>query len=969
MSAQILAQESNYWNFSGNNSNYLLNFNHEPPIIQRINATGYPTNSLHRYENRMAYSDLSGQLVFYSNNDTILTTTLNPKYVGIQTNYGRSGIYCKTNAPNIVEFFYWHRQLGFSAENDTNIIYTLTQVKADIVKGIKMTENKVGDRFKQVYFRNPWTDGTQILNCKYYPKLNVYWIVGGTSDSLFFIRYRPESGIDTSFFIPNPATYNANSRIVFNHQGTAIAFASLNKFDSIGEPPEFPVDWGYGGLGNNRLDILAFDPNLGDVSIKRNLQYSTKVHHPNPVEYFYYTSVFGIEFSPNDSLLYALVLDQGFRNNQLWQFNVYPGAGEQNVYRLPYPKAQSPFVIVDDQHPISKDIKLGPNGRIYLNSFKTRLNTLSFIEYPDKKGKDCNIVYDGVQNPWGTSPDDLSSNYHFGYTHDHYKPVKFRHSSPCSGQFTQFENLTDSQNFVRYRFYFGDGDSCELDESFNLSIPGGRNVALSNVWGVGHQYTLPGQYFVKLKAINEVGGFVWYSDSITIHPPPVAGFTVSDTAGCQWIAHHFNNTSSFKPRFSGPPPVAYAYHWQFGNGLDTSMSFAAMPTAAQGSVSHSYSQNGLYRVSLVANDGLCTDTFTLNQQVNILPAPRPGIALALSDSGCSPLQVQVSRLWSDPIDSAHWQFGDGNVRTVLVNPATAVHTYNHTLSTQQKYLLKQRLFGSTGCITEDSMIISVLPGFENGYTPILDFASVNPDQSVSVSWHPHAHAAQYQVYKNNAPLALSVNANFTDPDYTAQAAYQVSAINVCAQPSPLSNIGKLMLLQGQNQNNQSALLQWTAYEDWSAASGILRYQLEVNQNGIFIPVAETNNRDFTDAEFIQSGQYERCYRVTAVQTANPSIQSHSNTACVGYEAVIFVPNAFSPNEDGLNDVFEPFNIGFKHYTLKVYNRWGEKIAEGRNWDGKIQGIPAPVGLYHFQIEGQTGKSENTFLKGEVMLVK
>lgn len=400
MSAQILAQESNYWNFSGNNSNYLLNFNHEPPIIQRINATGYPTNSLHRYENRMAYSDLSGQLVFYSNNDSIFNIGANTYAIGIKTIFGRSGIYCKTADSNIIDFFYWQDQYNFPRENDTNLIYFLTKVKVDNVNGNKLTENKVGDRFKQVYFRNPWTDGIHLLNCKYYQQLNAYWIVGGTSDSLFFIRYKPESGIDTSFFIPYPATYNANSRIVFNHQGNAIAIASLNKFDSIGKPPAIPVIWGYANYGTNRMDILAFDPNLGVVTNKRTLQYSTKVHHPDPVKYFYYTSVFGIEFSPNDSLLYAMVLDQGFRYHQLWQFNVYPGAGEPNVYRLPYPKANSPMVIVDDNRPISSNLKLGPNGKIYLNSYISRLNALSYIQYPDKKGEDCKIVYDAIPNPW-----------------------------------------------------------------------------------------------------------------------------------------------------------------------------------------------------------------------------------------------------------------------------------------------------------------------------------------------------------------------------------------------------------------------------------------------------------------------------------------------------------------------------------------------------------------------------------------
>jgi gliding motility-associated-like protein len=142
-----------------------------------------------------------------------------------------------------------------------------------------------------------------------------------------------------------------------------------------------------------------------------------------------------------------------------------------------------------------------------------------------------------------------------------------------------------------------------------------------------------------------------------------------------------------------------------------------------------------------------------------------------------------------------------------------------------------------------------------------------------------------------------------------------------------------------------------------------------NSTGAFEALNNNDTTHYTDNNFIQSGYYNRCYRITATQANNTNIVSHSNTLCLGYESVIFVPNAFSPNNDGLNDVFEPFNIGFKSYTLSVYNRWGEKIAEGRNWDGTTLGQTVPNGIYFYRISGKTGKDENVFLNGQVTVVR
>lgn len=69
---------------------------------------------------------------------------------------------------------------------------------------------------------------------------------------------------------------------------------------------------------------------------------------------------------------------------------------------------------------------------------------------------------------------------------------------------------------------------------------------------------------------------------------------------------------------------------------------------------------------------------------------------------------------------------------------------------------------------------------------------------------------------------------------------------------------------------------------------------------------------------------------------------------------LYIPTAFSPNGDGLNDQFEiKTRCNLLDYTLQVYNRWGELLFESRslasNWDGNYQGEPLPAGNYVYQI--------------------
>jgi len=86
---------------------------------------------------------------------------------------------------------------------------------------------------------------------------------------------------------------------------------------------------------------------------------------------------------------------------------------------------------------------------------------------------------------------------------------------------------------------------------------------------------------------------------------------------------------------------------------------------------------------------------------------------------------------------------------------------------------------------------------------------------------------------------------------------------------------------------------------------------------------------------------------------------------------VYVPNAFSPNNDGLNDTWNiPALSAYPEFDLTVFNRYGQIVFQNKNanrpWNGKFTGEPLPVGVYVYVIDL---KAEKRILKGTVTLFR
>lgn len=91
---------------------------------------------------------------------------------------------------------------------------------------------------------------------------------------------------------------------------------------------------------------------------------------------------------------------------------------------------------------------------------------------------------------------------------------------------------------------------------------------------------------------------------------------------------------------------------------------------------------------------------------------------------------------------------------------------------------------------------------------------------------------------------------------------------------------------------------------------------------------------------------------------------------------LFVPTAFSPNKDNLNDIFQPvlpLTCMKGSYRLAIYNRWGESVFQSydilKGWDGTIKGNAAELGVYHYAIRYRDNQEQEQHFKGTLTLLR
>lgn len=571
----------------------------------------------------------------------------------------------------------------------------------------------------------------------------------------------------------------------------------------------------------------------------------------------------------------------------------------------------------------------------------------------------------------------------------------------CNAQIINF--ALQSQNAVSYIWDFNDGTAVQ---SSSLSQ--------------SHTYTTPGIYLPKIILEDSKGCKVPLLGLDTIRIYGIEANISSDArllCDSGYVAFKDSSVSN---------DVVNKWLWNFGDGT----------TSPEESPNHKFANTGLYTVTLISKNRFgCADTAVNTKYIKVISSPK--IKITGDADACAPSLLNFAGEFVRTDTSAvtwKWDFGNGNTAQVIkpaaqifdvageysvtaeainsdgcydsvtskiiIHPKpivnagadTAICRFNSlTLHAAgaQSYLWGAdqslsctacanpvakpgqtaiyHLTGKTvfGCTNEDSIVVKVMQPFK---------IEVSKDDTLCRGESLVLSATGAQLYQWT-PSSYLDNANIGTPKSTPDASitYSVTGkdsvgcfndkktVTLKVYPKPaieITNGENITLSAGANINlltkNSADINKWKWTPDkWLSCSSC--------------------------AQTITSPQSTITYKVTGFNEGKCEAQDEITVNIVCNNANIYIPNTFSPNNDGSNDAFYPRGTGmYSVKSFKIFNRWGQMVFSKNNirandplfgWDGTMNGMQSQPDVYIYMMEVIC--SNNTVLpfKGNVTLIR
>lgn len=282
------------------------------------------------------------------------------------------------------------------------------------------------------------------------------------------------------------------------------------------------------------------------------------------------------------------------------------------------------------------------------------------------------------------------------------------------------------------------------------------------------------------------------------------------------------------------------------------------------------------------------------------------------------------------------------------------------------------------------------------------FATVTSDKTIFLTTHVDISAKSVKYYRIQRATGTSGSFSqikilpppaqntltYTDNSVTTATnsySYKVDAMDSCQHVVMTSNPSTTILLHGSMAPNLAISLAWSNYSAWPG--NVDHYDIYRAVDGVWnsSPIGtilhNSSGGTYTDdiSSFFSTSKGAFSYYVRAVEgPGNPfgfTDSSKSNSITVYAYPKIYIPNAFTPNADGLNDIFLP-KIGFmssENYSFTIFDLTGSLIMTTTDllegWDGKKRGHVCQEGIYMYLIKCKTPAGDDSKISGTVSLIR
>ncbi|MEQ1677169.1 MAG: PKD domain-containing protein [Chitinophagaceae bacterium] len=502
-------------------------------------------------------------------------------------------------------------------------------------------------------------------------------------------------------------------------------------------------------------------------------------------------------------------------------------------------------------------------------------------------------------------------------------------------------------------------DSISSCLPFEVTFTNTSTYYISQTWDFGpsegvstlrdpvHYYSVPGTYPVKL-IVTSPGGCV---DSITktIRVFDTVGSRVNylPLSGCKPLDVNFNTFTT------GP---MNSFYWDFGDGYTIST-----PTPT---INHVYNSFGTFLPKVIMEDP--SGCLIALPGFDTIYATGANTKFGIDDSVFCDIGTVIftdSTTFNDPIITYSWSFGDGGT-SLLQNP---VHDYTGP----GLYTVRLAVETQIGC--RDTLIKPLV--IRVVQRPLIDIAGdsvvcinssllhsgifIQPDTSI-VTWQwifPNGFSSTSQ---NPPPQTYTTAGIFTIITYATNSTGCIDTTlqTVYVNPLPVITMPGQLTVQAGFPVTIPAIYSPNAISwVWSPAAGL-----------------SCTNCPTPDA----GPKFDTRYQVYVTDDNGCNNIGSILVTVICKNANLFIPNTFSPNGDGSNDIFYPRGKGLERVKmLRIFNRWGEVVFEKKDfpvndatagWNGTYKGKKAQADVYVYQAEVFCDNGDIIKLNGNIALI-
>lgn len=355
--------------------------------------------------------------------------------------------------------------------------------------------------------------------------------------------------------------------------------------------------------------------------------------------------------------------------------------------------------------------------------------------------------------------------------------------------------------------------------------------------------------------------------------------------------------------------------------------------------------------------------------INVLSAPAVPVPV-LSGQTCSGSTASLSIASPQQDITYNWY----SVNTGGTPLFTGVNFLTPALTGNTTYYVEA--VNNAGCVSERApvnVVVSPVPVVVATNTSICPGSSAtltatSTDPSVTINWYATATDNNI-LYSGNSFVTSLIN---TATSYYAQA---VDNNTGCISTRSVAQINILQQLTAPVVTVESTTFSSVTFQ-WNAVDGATGYLVSIDGGQTFTtPSSGSDGLTHT----INSLQPEQSVTILVQALGATDCELSSNSiAVIGlainpFSNIIYVPNAFTPNGDGNNDIVYVHSESIRSLKFYIYDQWGELLytstSQQSGWDGSYHGKREPVGVYVYYLEAIMNDGKQVNKKGTITLLR